>query len=441
MVLSPALQNAAVPTRRPRAFGRTSNVWQYVETIQERLTPLSRQKGSASAGDQLRRTSLDFAEGDEDEDAEYEQKREFRGDHRISVSTSQYGESDGGNDGSESLPKRKLSKAAAQHGTRYKRSSKAGMKNVSSLPELLPSSSNAAESATTMKSSGNSSQGIAGNKRSAYPGPGLAPNLSPNARRGIGSSSGFNSAEIIKRIQALGSSASMPQIPTAVSSAGATASGNYPTIGSTPAAVGAGDTKYANGAQQPNTQGAQPPNSALSTVPSVPVPTPAPGAALSDAEKLRNDFNSQRSKLYYGCSVAFELFNGHLMMVGSPDGQVRVQSLEKLQIPQIKGCKDRAIFTLIDLTDVRSANTICYGDAVWLQLSIGTGEVSWEQGGVLGAKVREAPQLKALAISNNGSIRDNIQAPTVVGHPVPVNAYLPKVNEDMKYSLARVHLR
>ncbi|KAG6952806.1 hypothetical protein JG688_00013116, partial [Phytophthora aleatoria] len=51
--------------------------------------------------------------------------------------------------------------------------------------------------------------------------------------------------------------------------------------------------------------------------------------------------------------VALELFNGHLMMVGSPDGHVRVQSLEKLQTPQAKGFKDRAIFTLLDLVMFR----------------------------------------------------------------------------------------
>ncbi|KAG6612260.1 uncharacterized protein IUM83_10771 [Phytophthora cinnamomi] len=150
---------------------------------------------------------------------------------------------------------------------------------------------------------------------------------------------------------------------------------------------------------------------------------------VSDAQKLRNDFNSQATRLSYGCSVALELFNGHLMMVGSPDGQVRVQSLEKLQM-QAKGYKDRAIFTLLDLADVRSASSIRYGDSVWLQLSVGPGDVSWEQGGVLGAKVREAPQLKALGLLDDDAIRNDVQAPTSVGYPVPVTAYLPKSRDD-----------
>ncbi|KAI9988228.1 hypothetical protein PInf_021622 [Phytophthora infestans] len=118
------------------------------------------------------------------------------------------------------------------------------------------------------------------------------------------------------------------------------------------------------------------------------------------------------------------------MMVGSPDGHVRVQSLEKLQTPQAKGYKDRAIFTLLDLVDVRSAGSIRYGDSVWLQLSVGPGDVSWEQGGVLGAKVREAPQLKALGLLDDDSIRNDVQAPAAVGYPVPVTAYLPKSRDD-----------
>ncbi|EGZ12685.1 hypothetical protein PHYSODRAFT_438959, partial [Phytophthora sojae] len=150
---------------------------------------------------------------------------------------------------------------------------------------------------------------------------------------------------------------------------------------------------------------------------------------VSDAQKLRNDFNSQATRLSFGCSVALELFNGHLMMVGSPDGQVRVQSLEKLQI-QAKGYKDRAIFTLLDLADVRSASSVRYGDSVWLQLSVGPGDVSWEQGGVLGAKVREAPQLKALGLLDDDAIRNDVQAPASVGYPVPVTAYLPKSRDD-----------
>jgi len=89
------------------------------------------------------------------------------------------------------------------------------------------------------------------------------------------------------------------------------------------------------------------------------------------------------------------------------------------------------------LFEVRSANPIKYGDSVWLQISVGTGETSWEQGGVLGAKVRKAPELDTLSLTNSpdasarpttsGSASDyNLTQPNV-GFPIPVKAYLPKV--------------
>ncbi|GLD96561.1 hypothetical protein PINS_up005244 [Pythium insidiosum] len=153
--------------------------------------------------------------------------------------------------------------------------------------------------------------------------------------------------------------------------------------------------------------------------------TAAPGPAVSEAERLRNDFNSQYSRLYYGCSIALELFNGHLMMVNCADGRVGVQALEKMQLKGASATttgRHRAVFTLIDLADVRSANAI--------SSVLGTGEFSWEQGGVLGAKVREAPQLKALALADDDSIRNDVPAPAVVGYPVPIRAYLPKTRDD-----------
>lgn len=425
-------------TRRPRAFGRTSNIWQYVETVHERLTPppLSKLRESPShPGDQLRRTSLDFDEEDEDEDSDddpRDRRRESSGlQFRQSLDIAR--DSEAQQQQQQQLVKRKFSKNLAQGGgARHKRSSKTSLKGVSSLPELHPLTDSGAGKG------GSPTNGAAWKRNLNYAslggGAGVGTvSTSPGWRRG-GNGTGFSSTEIIKRIQALGTSASAPYLAPTVAASGAP-------LG-TPAAPGQ-SLAGSQVAPQPGIAGT---GAASSNGASAPVPTPAvppgaasqPPAALSDAEKLRNDFNSQQSsKLYFGCSVALELFNGHLMMVGSPDGQVRVQSLEKLQVPQIRGCRDRAIFTLIDLTDVRSANTICYGDAVWLQLSIGTGEVSWEQGGVLGAQVREAPQLKALALSSDDSIRNTAQAPAVVGHPVPVKAYLPKVRYAAGASLER----
>ncbi|DAZ99102.1 TPA: hypothetical protein N0F65_008407, partial [Lagenidium giganteum] len=245
------------------------------------------------------------------------------------------------------------------------------LKNVKSLPELETLSKKTSASPAALATSAM-----------------LSPTSSPAFHKK--SSAPFNAADVVKRIQTLGTSSSTPTISSV---SGGPLSGN---IG--PATLSAAAA--------------------------------ASAAALTDAEKLQNDFNSQHSRLYYGCSVAFELFNGHLMMVGYPEGRVVVQSLEKMKAPQVKGSRDRAVFTLIDLGDTRSANSIRFGDAVWLQISGGTGEVTWEQGGVLGAKVREAPQLKTLALSEEGLMRNDVQAPAIVGQPVPVKAYLPKSRDD-----------
>ncbi|KAJ0391524.1 hypothetical protein ATCC90586_011711 [Pythium insidiosum] len=221
----------------------------------------------------------------------------------------------------------------------------------------------------------------------------------------------INAGEIMRRIQSLGTSASAPSLPGAAASA-------VPSPG----------PPVNTGAIPPSTAAAAPP----ATTPAEGIGT-APPVAVSEAERLRNDYNSQYSRLYYGCSIALELFNGHLMMVNCADGRVGVQALEKMQLKGASATtagRHRAVFTLIDLADVRSANTICYGDAVWLQLSVGTSEFSWEQGGVLGAKVREAPQLMALALADDDSVRNDVPAPAVVGYPVPIRAYLPKTRDD-----------
>lgn len=405
-------------TRRPRAFGRTSNVWQYVESVHERLT--------VSA--QVRESALDVVEAtDETEETEDDDNSDDDPRRRTTRSNGMESfrrpnadtEEEKGREQStplQQLSKRKLSKSTAAQGSggggaRSKRPSKSGLKAVSSLPELH----------APLDSGGGRSGALTTTKKSLNPPPlgGGAAIGSPTWRRsGGGPGAGFNSAEVLKRLQALGTSASAPYLPSA-SAAIPGPSGPATAVGGQPPASGMTQTTPFAGAVAPITIALSPASTGQ---------PPPPLTLLSDAEKLRNDFNSQpSSKLYFGCSVAFELFNGHLLMVGSPDGHVRVQALEQLQAPQLRGCRDRAIFTLLDLADVRSANTISYGDAVWLQLSVGPGDVSWEQGGVLGAQVREAPQLKALALSGDDAVRNTAQAPAVVGHPVPVKAYLPKV--------------
>lgn len=411
------------PSSHPRAFGRTSNVWQYLDGFQDRLTPpttlgRSRSRGNP-LGSQLDPLGDDVSDGTDGEDSESEASR--------SVS----GHSQAGSAGSRR--RHELGKGKSRHSStsptrhsvtfangedkrsaaaRLRHASGSSLKNVVSLPELL------AGGRATVKKLSLQPGAMTGNNGSPSGPTSETTTGSPiwrRDRKGPTAKARVNISEVMKTLNALGTSASDPALPTASPAPPSSQSTSlqYPI-----------QTFFAGGSTSPTISSA-----AILSVPTTPAVAMTAPVVVSDAEKLRNDFNSQRTRLSYGCSVALELFNGHVMMVGSPDGQVRVQSLEKLQaLPQVKGYKDRAVFTLLDLSDPRSASSIRFGDAVWLQLSIGTGETSWEQGGVLGAKVREAPQLKALALSDGPDLfHDDAPAPAIVGHPVPIRAYLPKV--------------
>ncbi|RHY58615.1 hypothetical protein DYB30_005707 [Aphanomyces astaci] len=190
---------------------------------------------------------------------------------------------------------------------------------------------------------------------------------------------------------------------------------------------------------------------AATNAPGQPPPASTSSSSTSndiDTAKLRNDFSAQSdARIYFGSTVALELFNGDMMMVSVADSSVVVHPLEHIK-HQAKGARDKLLFTLVNLHELRSANAIKYGDSVWLQLSVGTGETSWEQGGVLGAKVRKAPELNALTLSQKRSCNpldpsDNKdscgQDPDVlinVGFPVPVKAYLPKAINTIHHPLS-----
>ncbi|TMW55542.1 hypothetical protein Poli38472_010424 [Pythium oligandrum] len=334
--MKPMLTNAAVDTtRRPRAFGRTSNVWQYMEAVQERMTPSVKDR---------RPTRLN-------EDEEEEEDRDESPE--------------------DDVPRTKARKLSWERKQR-RISANTSLKSIKSLPELPAASTTASPQPTS---------------------PSFKAATPASKRQHV------NTTEIMRRLQSLGTSASMPALLSA--------------------------SPVATAPLSPLPHASVPPMTATMTVPA--------SNTISDAEKMRNDFNSQSCRLYYGCSVAFELFNGHLMMVNCPDGHVGVQALESMHLkgPSTPSGKHRMVFTLIDLADLRSANPIRYGDAVYLQLSVGTGEMSWELGGVLGAKVREAPQLKTLALHDDDIIRNDALAPATVGYPVPIKAYLPKTRDDL----------
>ncbi|RLN92463.1 hypothetical protein BBJ28_00002902 [Nothophytophthora sp. Chile5] len=409
---------ATPPGSRPHTFGRSSNVWQYLELVSELKTPLVDGQSpfglsgltdeGDSEDDDLMSSESDGGDDDDEIGSELGGKMEggARIRHREDQTTRRRG--------SEATTAAAGSSTAGRRRSGGRKASSSLMKSVVSLPNLQPPSrrQGSKKELTIATTSSTLTSATAG-------------------RSAVGGRPSFNSVEIMKRLHALGSSASAPLLAASPFGTG----GN--TIDNPALFTGAQGQEKAAANQAAAASGS------TATTP-LTLPSPSTGTAsssaaagamavapapLSDAEKLRNDFNSQATRLSYGCSVALELFNGHLMMVGSPDGLVRVQALEKLQLPQTKGYRDRAIFTLLDLADVRSAGSLRYGDSVWLQLSVGPGDVSWEQGGVLGAKVREAPQLKALGLLDDDAIRNDVPSPAVVGCPVPITAYLPKVDE------------
>ncbi|RHY26017.1 hypothetical protein DYB32_007936 [Aphanomyces invadans] len=116
--------------------------------------------------------------------------------------------------------------------------------------------------------------------------------------------------------------------------------------------------------------------------------------------------------------------------VSVADSTVVIHPLEHIR-HQARGARDKLLFTLVNLHELRSANAIKYGDSVWLQISVGTGETSWEQGGVLGAKVRKVPELHALTLTQkrpgnsldvggqDGGDHHEPDLLTNVGFPVP----------------------
>ncbi|CAN0577753.1 unnamed protein product, partial [Laminaria digitata] len=58
----------------------------------------------------------------------------------------------------------------------------------------------------------------------------------------------------------------------------------------------------------------------------------------------------------------------------------------------------KATFKLIDLEDPESYRSIIYGQSVWLQLVAGSGEPTWKQGGVIGARVHGPGMLPTVVI-------------------------------------------
>lgn len=151
-------------------------------------------------------------------------------------------------------------------------------------------------------------------------------------------------------------------------------------------------------------------------------------ASIDQATALTNDFGSQSSaRIHYGCEVALELFNEKYMMVDMTSGKIHC---EKLDILNHQHGKHKVLFKLLNLSDLQSGNPIKYGDSVWLQIAAGPGDPGWENGSVLGARIREAPLLKTLPMSKQMEIRNPTTEVANVGFVLPLRAYVPKQRDE-----------
>nr|CCA28237.1 conserved hypothetical protein [Albugo laibachii Nc14] len=147
----------------------------------------------------------------------------------------------------------------------------------------------------------------------------------------------------------------------------------------------------------------------------------------TNATNFRDTFNTHRTRIHYGSRVALELSNGHLLTVQSPNGHVCIsdpainEREEACNLTMSPPKKVIIAFTFVHLTDTQTTAELHFGDPVWLKISSGKGEENWEHGGVLGVNVRQMPKLKLATCTRRSSNA------LVVGTPVPITAYVPKV--------------
>ena len=121
------------------------------------------------------------------------------------------------------------------------------------------------------------------------------------------------------------------------------------------------------------------------------------------AESAANDFNEKFSKLsntrlHFGASIALQslVTNDIVVVRNSSDSKVdgSVVATPCGEIEQ----RDVALLKMIEMEDPGSYKAVHFGDDVWLQIFGGTGEPSWKNGSVVGAKVHTATKLPTVPL-------------------------------------------
>ena len=174
--------------------------------------------------------------------------------------------------------------------------------------------------------------------------------------------------------------------------------------------------------------------------------TISPAGPVPTAKAFDHHFSDERdTRLHFGATVAFQsIVNNEVMVVRNSseptiDGKIGSCSVHRV------GLQDVAKFKMIELNDPGSFKAVRFGDHIWLQIFGGTGEPSWRQGSVIGAKVYEATSLPTVSLDPRyGQQSTTVQADhhqRNLGQPAPVRATLPKGKEDAAWSYHEMRMR
>ncbi|KAH8046752.1 hypothetical protein JL722_13496 [Aureococcus anophagefferens] len=195
-----------------------------------------------------------------------------------------------------------------------------------------------------------------------------------------------------------------------------------------------------------------------------------------EATDAAGDFDEKFSKLantrlHFGASIALQslVTNDVVTVKNSSDAKVD-GTVVASPCADIEA-RDVALLKMIEMEDPGSYKGVRFGDDVWLQIFGGTGEPSWKNGSVVGAKVHTATKLPTVPLDptqakyrveadapaspashgspggfpgaggDPGSPTPNSHASVKLGAPTPVRATLPKGKDDAAWSFHEMRMR
>ena len=165
----------------------------------------------------------------------------------------------------------------------------------------------------------------------------------------------------------------------------------------------------------------------------------APDEAIS--RQFKGDL--REVSVHFGASVAFEsIVNDGVVVVRNSSDPKKDGQFACCSRASIEHC-DVTQFKLVELSDPGSYRSIKFGDHVWLQIYAGSGEPSWKNGSVVGAKVYEATSLPtaSLDVAKVMEEEEPREHKKQLGQPCVVKATLPKGKDDFACSYHETRMR